>query len=111
MTLTNRVIEQNQSSLKNKQIKKGKFQVDTEAAYQKGEGFRSYYIQKIEELQLIVAEKSQNLRRLQAQRNELNAKGKKRHKRKAHIMFFFLLFLYYNSAYATRGAAAVAGTR
>lgn len=42
----------------------------------KGEGFRSYYITKIEELQLIVAEKSQNLRRLQAQRNELNAKGK-----------------------------------
>lgn len=41
-----------------------------------GEGFRSYYIQKIEELQLIVADKSQNLRRLQAQRNELNAKGK-----------------------------------
>jgi hypothetical protein len=43
----------------------------------RGEGFRSYYIQKIEELQLIVNEKSQNLRRLQAQRNELNAKGKK----------------------------------
>lgn len=41
----------------------------------KGEGFRSYYIQKIEELQLIVNDKSQNLRRLQAQRNELNAKG------------------------------------
>lgn len=41
----------------------------------KGEGFKPYYIQKIEELQLIVAEKSQNLRRLQAQRNELNAKG------------------------------------
>lgn len=41
----------------------------------RGEGFRSYYITKIEELQLIVAEKSQNLRRLQAQRNELNAKG------------------------------------
>ena len=42
----------------------------------KGEGFKQYYITKIEELQLIVAEKSQNLRRLQAQRNELNAKGK-----------------------------------
>ena len=41
----------------------------------KGEGFKPYYIQKIEELQLIVAEKGQNLRRLQAQRNELNAKG------------------------------------
>lgn len=41
----------------------------------RGEGFRAYYIQKIEELQLVVAEKSQNLRRLQAQRNELNAKG------------------------------------
>lgn len=48
--------------------------MDIDAAC-KGEGFRSYYIQKIEELQLIVAEKSQNLRRLQAQRNELNAKG------------------------------------
>ena len=43
----------------------------------KGEGFKPYYITKIEELQLIVAEKGQNLRRLQAQRNELNAKGKK----------------------------------
>lgn len=41
----------------------------------KGDGFRTYYITKIEELQLIVADKSQNLRRLQAQRNELNAKG------------------------------------
>lgn len=43
----------------------------------RGEGFRSYYIQKIEELQLVVADKAQNLRRLQAQRNELNAKGNK----------------------------------
>lgn len=45
----------------------------------RGEGFRPYYITKIEELQLIVADKSQNLRRLQAQRNELNAKGKFHH--------------------------------
>ena len=38
------------------------------------EGLRQYYITKIEDLMLTVSEKNQNLRRLQAQRNELNAK-------------------------------------
>lgn len=40
-----------------------------------GDGLRQYYTTKNEELQLVVSEKTQNLRRLQAQRNELNAKG------------------------------------
>jgi len=39
-----------------------------------GDGLRSYYITKIEELLLTVNDKRQNVRRLQAQRNELNAK-------------------------------------
>lgn len=42
------------------------------------DGLRQYYVTKIEELQLTVSEKNQNLRRLQAQRNELNAKGEER---------------------------------
>lgn len=38
-------------------------------------GLTSYYQQKIEHLELTVRDKTQNLRRLQAQRNELNSKG------------------------------------
>ena len=37
-------------------------------------GLKQYYVTKIEDLLLTVSEKNQNLRRLQAQRNELNAK-------------------------------------
>ncbi len=37
-------------------------------------GLEQYYVTKIEELQLTVSEKHQNNRRLEAQRNELNAK-------------------------------------
>lgn len=39
------------------------------------EGLRAYYTAKIEEHELAVRSKTQNLARLQAQRNELNAKG------------------------------------
>ena len=39
-----------------------------------GDGLASYYAAKIEELEVIVREKTQNLRRLEAQRNELNSK-------------------------------------
>merc|ERR1712025_1442922 len=38
------------------------------------DGLRNYYIHKIEELQSVLSDKSQDVRRLEAQRNELNAK-------------------------------------
>lgn len=38
-------------------------------------GLKSYYNSKIDELDIVYADKVQDLRRLQAQRNELNAKG------------------------------------
>ncbi|XP_003383665.1 PREDICTED: 26S protease regulatory subunit 8 [Amphimedon queenslandica] len=41
---------------------------------ERGAGIHQYYVTKIEGLQLNLSEKSQNLRRLEAQRNELNAK-------------------------------------
>jgi 26S proteasome regulatory subunit T6 len=41
----------------------------------KKEGIKSYYQAKIEECELVLNEKSQDLRRLEAQRNALNAKG------------------------------------
>jgi 26S proteasome regulatory subunit T6 len=39
------------------------------------EGVSQYYIAKIEELESALRDKKRNLRRLEAQRNELNAKG------------------------------------
>ena len=55
------------------------------------EGLRQYFVQKIEELNLIVAEKQQNLRRLQAQRNELNAKVRML-REELQLLVFRLLF-------------------
>jgi 26S proteasome regulatory subunit T6 len=39
-------------------------------------GIKQYYQAKIEECELVINDKSQDLRRLEAQRNALNAKGK-----------------------------------
>ena len=40
-----------------------------------GEGLRQYYLQHIHELQLNLRQKTHNLNRLEAQRNELNSRG------------------------------------
>jgi hypothetical protein len=40
-----------------------------------GLGLKSYYKGKIEELEMLIKDKSHNLRRLEAQRNELNTQG------------------------------------
>ena len=40
-----------------------------------GEGLRQYYALHIHELQLLLRQKTHNLNRLEAQRNELNSRG------------------------------------
>ena len=40
-------------------------------------GVAPYYASKIDEMEALLRERSQNLRRLEAQRNELNSKGAK----------------------------------
>ena len=50
------------------------FEMEIDRAPSSGDGLKTYYITKIEELMLTVTDKRQNTRRLQAQRNELNAK-------------------------------------
>ena len=40
-----------------------------------GEGLKTYYKAKIEELEILARDRQHNLRRLEAQRNELNTKG------------------------------------
>ncbi|MCI68344.1 26S protease regulatory subunit 8 A-like, partial [Trifolium medium] len=39
-----------------------------------GEGLRQYYTQHIHELQLLLRQKTHNLNRLEAQRNDLNSR-------------------------------------
>jgi 26S proteasome regulatory subunit T6 len=40
-----------------------------------GDGLKTYYKTKIEELEILARDKQHNLHRLEAQRNELNTKG------------------------------------
>ena len=39
------------------------------------QGLRTYYENKIDELEVTLRERTENLKRLEAQRNELNGKG------------------------------------
>ena len=48
--------------------------MEVDATASRNGGLSNYYQGKIDELELTVREKTQNLRRLQAQRNELNSK-------------------------------------
>jgi 26S proteasome regulatory subunit T6 len=49
-------------------------------ASKQGEGLKQYYLQHIHEHQLQVRQKTHNLNRLEAQRNEFNSRG---------ILFYF----------------------
>lgn len=45
------------------------------AKAKQGDGLKQYYQQHIHDLQLLVRQRSHNLNRLEAQRNDLNSKG------------------------------------
>ncbi len=52
------------------------FMIAPQRTMGKQDGIRPYYLQKIEESEVRIREETENLRRLEAQRNELNSKGK-----------------------------------
>ena len=60
-------------------------------------GLRSYYVSKIEEMELNVRDKVQNLERLQAQRNELNAKVRQMREELSQVSLIIILF--YNTQF------------
>ena len=51
--------------------------VDSSSDSKPATGIRGYYLSKIGELEAVINEKLQNKRRLEAQRNELNGKGRR----------------------------------
>ena len=50
----------------------------TKVAAPVGDGLKAYYQGKIEELEVAARDKAATLRRLEAQRNELNSKGREK---------------------------------
>lgn len=57
-----------------------------------GDGLKAYYQGKIEELELAARDKAATLRRLEAQRNELNSKGASNGDGGRFSSFFVLFF-------------------
>lgn len=74
-----------------------------------GQGLRTYYQGKIEEYEVQIREKQVDLRRMEAQRNELNTKGtpllSSYHHKNVVLYFDFVC-----SSSAAGGIAVVAGT-
>jgi len=64
---------------------------------------KQYYKAKIESAELLINQKTQNLRRLEAQRNALNARGNACFRRTHEL---FILSLYYSAAFERRAPAA-----
>lgn len=61
--------------VKKQAMEEGEKERGAAAAGGGGEGLRQYYLQHIHDLQLQVRQKTHNLQRLEAQRNDLNSKG------------------------------------
>lgn len=59
-----------------------------------GEGLRQYYTQHIHDLQLQARQKSHNLNRLEAQRNDLNSKGQQRNPNPSTVLKSLGLLLF-----------------
>ncbi len=77
-----------------------------------GDGLKGYYKSKIEELELHIKDKSHNLRRLEAQRNELNTQGVCSWVHgcllRAYCIQLLLRLLLHARSEATAGGAAIA---
>ncbi|KAJ7384160.1 26S protease regulatory subunit 8 [Desmophyllum pertusum] len=68
---TRSTVKKEEPARRVQKIKADEMEVEEEKQH---EGIQQYYITKIEALQMVVTEEVKNLRRLEAQRNELNAK-------------------------------------
>lgn len=74
-------------------------------------GIKSYYQAKIESSEILINQKTQNLRRLEAQRNALNARGQCFYDLKKYFFKIKVLILLNCSASIARGAPIASRAR